>query len=97
MTKPLFTRVYVDDAVLLEPQCIPSGERCLRASQSLGSDHGRLLGARHGGEPTLLATAKVSSWRTRLEVLGWMPDTVNMTIYLPQTKLTHLRSFSQSG
>ena len=90
-TKPFFTRMYVDDAVSVEPQCFISGERCLRASQSLGSDHGRLLGARKSGEPPLLAPAKVSSWHTRLEVLGWVLDTVAMTISLPQAKLTQLR------
>ena len=89
--KPFFTRMYVDDAVLVEPQCSPVGDRCVRASQSMGSDHGRLLGERQAGDPPLLAPEKVSSWHTRLEVLGWELDTVAMTISLPQGKFGQLR------
>ena len=77
--------------VSVESQCTPSGERCFRAWQSIGSDHDRLLGARQASEPPLLSPGKVSSWHTRLEVLGWVIDTVSMTISLPQTKPTQLR------
>ena len=63
----------------------------MRASQSMGSDHGRLLGERQAGDPPLLAPEKVSSWHTRLEALGRDLDTVAMTTSLPQTKLGQLR------
>ena len=87
----VFTRMYGDDVVSVESQCTPSGERCFRAWQSIGSDHDRLLGARQASEPPLLSPGKVSSWHTRLEVLGWVIDTVSMTISLAQTELTQLR------
>ena len=63
----------------------------MRASQSLGSAYGQLLGERRGGEPPQLAPENVSSWHPRLQVLGWAIDTVTMTIFLPPTKLVHLR------
>ena len=37
-------RYYVDDAIVVELQWWPDGRRCLRAIQSLASDHFRLLG-----------------------------------------------------
>ena len=57
----------------------------------MGSDHGCLLGARQAGELPPLSPEKVSSWYTCLEVLGWVIDTVSMTISLAQTELTQLR------
>ena len=87
----VFTWTYVGDAGSVKRQSPPSGERCSRASQSIGSDNGRLLGARQAGEPLLLSLGKVSSLHTRLEVLRWVIDTVSITISLPQTKLTQLR------
>lgn len=82
--KPLFIRMYVDDAVLLESQCSLAGNRCVRASQSMTFDHGLLLDERQASDPALLAPETVSTWHTRLEVLLWGLDTVAMTIYLPQ-------------
>ena len=63
----------------------------MRASQSMGSDHGRLLGERRVGEPPLLAPEKVSWWHTRLEALGWTIDTIAMTISVPPAKLVQVR------
>ena len=57
----------------------------------MGSDYGRLLGERQAGDPPLLVPEKVSSWHTRLEVLGWDLDKVAMTISLPQGKVIQLR------
>ena len=61
----------------------------MQASQSLGSGRGRLLGERRAGDPPLLAPEKVSSWRTRLQVLGWTIDTV--AISLSPAKFVQLR------
>ena len=95
--KPFLTQIYVDDAVLVEPQCSPVGNRCLRASQSMGSDHGRLLIERQSGDPPFLAPDKASSWHTRLEVLGWDLDTVAMTISCRKEKLVNFASCSRGG
>lgn len=62
----------------------------MKASASLASDHFCLFGSRLSTDPPLLAPAKVSSWSTSLEVLGWNIDTVAMVIYLPPDKLLQL-------
>ena len=89
---PFFVRFYVDDAILVEVQLLLGGIRCLRASESLSSDHFRLFGDRRVTDLPLLAARKVTSWDTRLEVLGWEIDTVGMTISLPPAKLARLRA-----
>ena len=91
MTKPVFTPMYVDDVVSVKAHCSRLGERCLLALQKMASDYDRLLGARQARDPPLLSPGKVSSWYTRLEVLGWVIYTVSITISFPQTKLTQLR------
>ena len=67
-------RYYVDDGILVELQWWPDGRRCLRAVQSLASDHFRLLGERGVSDPPLLSTSKITDWDTRLELLGWIID-----------------------
>lgn len=73
--------MYVDDAVCVDPQLSPVGDRCVRASQNMIFNHDRLLGERQEGHPPLLAPEKFSLWHTRLELLGWELDTVAMTTY----------------
>ena len=50
---------------------VSPGERCKRASESCASDHFRLLGERGPNDPPLLSPHKLSSWATKLVVLGW--------------------------
>ena len=78
-----FVRYYVDDGILVEVQWWPDGRRCLRAVQSLTSDHFRLLGEREVSDPPLLSASKITDWDTRLEVLGWIIDTEALTVTLP--------------
>lgn len=85
-----FVEYYVDDGILVEVQHFANRGRCLTASASLASDHFHLFGERHAGDPPLLSSSKVSSWNTRLTVLGWDIDTIAMTISLPEEKLTQL-------
>ena len=85
-------RYYVDDGILVEFQWWPDGRRCLRAVQSLASDHFRLLGERGVSDPPLLSTSKITNWDTRLEVLGWIIDTEALTVTLPSRKRLKLRS-----
>ena len=85
-------RYYVDDGILVELQWWPDGRRCLRAVQSLASDHFRLLGERGVSDPPLLSTSKITDWDTRLEVLGWIIDTEALTVTLPSRKRLKLRS-----
>ena len=87
-----FVRYYVDDGILVEVQWWPDGRRCLRAVQSLASDHFRLLGERGVSDPPLLSTSKITDWDTRLEVLGWIIDTETLTVTLPCHKRLKLRS-----
>ena len=75
-----FVRYYVDDGLTVEVQWYPSGIRCLMTSASLVSEHFRLFDERSARDPPLLSAQKVSSWDTRLEVLGWEIDTLAMTI-----------------
>lgn len=82
----------MDDAVLVE--AIPeSGNsiRCLQVSASLACDHFRVFGDPSSGDPPLLASRKVSSWHSRLEVLGWDLDTVRMTMSITPAKLARTR------
>lgn len=86
-----FVKYYVDDAILAEVRFTSDAERCLLASASFASDHFRLLGERHEGDPPILSVAKVSDWHTVAVVLGWERDTVQSTIRPPTTKLHNLR------
>ena len=65
-----FVRYYVNDGILVEVQLWPDGRRCMRAVQSLVSDHFRLLDDRGASVPPLLSAGKIMNWDTRLEVLG---------------------------
>lgn len=85
-----FVRYYVDDGVLVEVQWFRDGRRCRKATQSLASDHFRLLGERGPQAPPLLSPSKMSNWSTKLEVLGWWIDTTNLTIGLSEKKRVKL-------
>ena len=85
-----FSEYYIDDALLAEVQHFVDGRRCLASSTALASDHHRLFGYRRAGDPPILATHKVSSWDTRLEVLGWTVDSESMTIGLSAEKWNEL-------
>ena len=88
-----FVRYYVDDGILIEVQWWPDGRRCMRAVQSLASDHFRLLGVRGAFDPPLLSASKITSWDTRLEELGWVVDAEALAATLPPHKRLKLRSF----
>ena len=90
-TGTFWARSYVDDTIGVEPLVCARGSRCLRVLASLASDHFRLFGSRLPTDPPLLAPAKVSSWSTSLDVLGWTIDTVAMVISLTSAKLLQLR------
>ena len=81
-----FVRYYVDDGVLVEVRFFRDGRRCLRAVQSIASDHFRLLGARGSDDPPLLSREKNTDFCTRLEVLGWILDTQRLTVTMPAHK-----------
>ena len=87
-----FVRYYVDDGILVELQWWPDGRRCLRAVQSLASDHFRLLGERGVSDPPLLSARKTTNWDTQLEVLGWIIDTEALTVTLPSHKRLKLHT-----
>ena len=97
MEDPSFVRFNVNDAISVEVQRLPVGVRCLLASASLASDHFRLFSNRRETDPPLLAARKVTSWDTKLEVLGWEIDTVDMTITVPPAKLGQLRDLLRQG
>ena len=61
-----FVLYYVYDGVLVEVQWWTDGRRCMRAVQSLVSDHFRLLGDRGACDPPLLSAGKITNWDTRL-------------------------------
>lgn len=86
-----FVRFYVDDGILVEVRFFQDGRRLRRAIESLASDHFRLLGPRGSGDPPLLEARKILGWNTRLEVLGWILDTDQLTISLPSHKSSKLR------
>lgn len=90
-----FIRFYVDDGILVEVAWSPTGERCKRASASCATDHFRLFGERGPVDPPLFSAHKLSSWMTKLVVLGWEIDTVAMTIAAPVEKLESLRVMLQ--
>ena len=81
-----FVRYYVDDGVLVEARFFRDGRRCLRAVQSIASDHFRLLGTRGPKDPPLLSSEKITDLATRLEVLGWILDTQQLTVTMPAHK-----------
>lgn len=62
------------------------GRRRLRAVQSLATDHFRLLGDRGASDPPLISPTKVTNFETRLEVLGWVLDTEQLTISMTDRK-----------
>ena len=84
-------RYYVDDGMLVEVQWWPDGRRCMRAVQSLASDHFRLLGVRGASGSPLLSASKINNWDTGLEVLGWLVDTEARTVTAPPHKRLKLR------
>ena len=91
-----WVRTYVDDALFCELESFFRGRRCIKASQSYASDCFRLLGKRTSGMPPLLASEKITSWDTRMEMLGWTIDTVSMTISVPPAKIVQLRTLLQA-
>ena len=88
---PGVERYYVDDGILVEVQWWPDGQRCMRAVQSLASDHFRLLGVRGASDPTLLSASKITNWDTRVGVLGLLVDTEALTVTAPAHKRLKLR------
>ena len=86
---PLWISTFVDDASFVEMESIL---QCLGASQSFASDSYRLFGTHNDGEGPLFAAEKVTSWDTRMEMLGWSIDTVAMTIAVPREKVVQLRA-----
>ena len=82
---------YVDDGILVRVQWRPDGRRCMRAGQSLASDHFRVLGVRGASDPPLLSASKITNWNTRLEVLGWWVDAEALTVTAPPHNRLKLR------
>lgn len=82
---PFFVSTFVDDALFaeVEMRCL-GGRRCLRATRSFVLDSFRWFGNRNAGEPPLFAPEKKTSWDTRMLMLGWLIDTMAMTISVPQ-------------
>ena len=76
-------RYFVHDGILVGVQWWPDGRRCMRAMQSLASDHFGLLGVRGASDYSLLPASKITNWNTRLEVIGWLVDTVALTETAP--------------
>ncbi|CAB1102718.1 unnamed protein product [Ectocarpus sp. CCAP 1310/34] len=87
-----WVRTYVDDALFVELESFLEGRRCLRATRSFASDSFRLFGTRNSGEPPLFAREKTTSWDTRMEMLGWVIDTVALTISVSQEKVAKMRA-----
>lgn len=77
---PFFVECYVDDAISVERQWFNNGRQLRVASESLASNHSRLMGDLHIGDPPLLSPRKASSWNTPLVVLGWEINTAPMAI-----------------
>ena len=92
ISDPFFVRFYADDAILVEIVQWLDFRRCLRATQSLASDHFRLLGERGPRDPSLLSPRKMSNWDTSMEVLGWTLDTEALTISLSEKKVGKFQS-----
>ena len=82
---------YVDDGILVEVQWWPDGRRCMRAVQSLASDHFHFLGARGASDPPLLSASKIINWDTRLEVLSWLVVTEALAVTSPPLTRLNLR------
>ena len=97
MEDPFFVGFYVDDAISVGVQRLTGGVWCLLASASIASDHVCLFGNRRETDPPLLEARKETSWDTKLEVLGWEIDTVDMTITVPPAKLGQLRDLLRQG
>lgn len=83
----------VDDALKVAVRFTPDGDRCLKVSASLASDHFQLMGSCLPTQPPLLAREKISHWDTKLEVLGWEEDIATFSIGLPVIKRNDLRDF----
>ena len=79
-------RYYVYDGIVVEVLWWPDGRRCMRAVQSLASDHFRLLDVLGASDSPLLSASKITNWDTRLEVLGWLVDTEVLTVTTPPHK-----------
>ena len=88
----LSVRHYVDDGILVELQWWPDGRRCLRAVQSLASDHFGLLGERGFCDPPRSSAKKTTIWGSQLEMLGWIIDTHALTVTLPSQKRLKLHN-----
>ncbi|CAM9868734.1 unnamed protein product [Choristocarpus tenellus] len=86
--------MYVDDSILVEPQWFEDGWRLKLATNSLVSDHVRLLGQRDIDEPPILSAKILTGWYTTQVVVGWRICTEKMTITLPDGKLKGLKSLS---
>ena len=86
-----FVLYYVDDSILVEVQWWPDGRLCMRAVQSLASDHFRLLGVRGAPDPPLVSDSKFTNWDSRLEVLGWLVYTEALTVTATPHKRLKLR------
>jgi len=88
---PFLVSTYVDDALLAEVEgpCL-EGRRCLRATRSFLSDSFRLFGTRTDGEPALFDPEKTTSGDSSMVMLGWLIDTVAMTISVPPEKAVHV-------
>ncbi|CAM9852105.1 unnamed protein product [Choristocarpus tenellus] len=84
--------MYADDSILVEFQWFEDGRRLKLATNSLVSDHIRLLGQRDIDEPLILSARKLAGWHTTQAVVGWRIDTEKMTIALPEGKLKGLKS-----
>ena len=85
-------RYCVDDGVLVEARFFKDGRRCRRAVQSLAPDHFRLLGIRGPNDLPLLSKEKITDFNTRLEVVGWILDTQQLTVTMPTQKQQKLAS-----
>lgn len=88
----VWVRTYEDDALFVELESFLQGRRRLRSALSFASDSFRLVSNRNAGEPRTFATKKTTSWDTRMEMLGWVIDTVAMKISASQEKAANLRA-----
>ena len=84
-------RFYVDDGILIEVRFFQDGRRLQRTTESLASDYFRLLGPHGPRDPQRLKAHKILGWSTSSEVLGWVFDTIKLTILLQSRKSFKLR------
>ncbi|CAN0010020.1 unnamed protein product, partial [Choristocarpus tenellus] len=84
--------MYVDDSILVEPQWFEDGRRLKLATNSLVSDHIRLLGQRDIHESPILSAKTLTGWHTTQVVVGWRIHAKKMTVALPGGTLKGLKS-----